>query len=114
MYMLSVSTILGCYNNVWAVLLPQGTKLWVNLRMVLDDPQWVEGAGPLDPRTFNPSRWLTDDSAARIGWLAFGAGPRMCLGYPFATTELKVRTAQSVTVVRASAPTLSGHVQAPA
>jgi cytochrome P450 len=71
------------------VLLPQGTKLWVNLRTVLDDPQWAEGPGPLDPRTFNPSRWL-DDSAARIGWLAFGAGPRMCLGYTFALTELKV------------------------
>jgi cytochrome P450 len=68
---------------------PQGTKRWMNLRMVLDDPRWVDGAGPLDPRTFNPSRWL-DDSTARIGWLGFGAGPRMCLGYSFAITELKV------------------------
>jgi cytochrome P450 len=72
------------------LLLPQGTKLWLNLRMVLDDPQWVEG-GAEDPRTFNPDRWL-NDATARIGWLAFGGGPRMCLGYPFATAELKVGT----------------------
>jgi cytochrome P450 len=60
----------------------------------MDDPQWAEGAGPLDPRTFNPSRWL-DDSTAHIGWLAFGGGPRMCLGYTFALLEMKVGCGES-------------------
>jgi cytochrome P450 len=47
---------------------------------------------PLALTSFAPERWLpgggSDGRAG--GWLPFGAGARMCLGYPLALAEIKV------------------------
>src|SRR5205085_7751421 len=38
---------------------------------------------------FNPDRWLTIDPSP-FEYNPFGAGPRMCLGAPFAQMEIKI------------------------
>lgn len=42
-----------------------------------------------DAKTFNPERWLTDDSAVLERWLVtFSKGPRMCIGQNLAYCEM--------------------------
>ena len=43
-----------------------------------------------DPLAFDPDRWTADFERAlpRLGYLPFGAGPRMCIGREFARMEL--------------------------
>ena len=38
---------------------------------------------------FKPERWL-DDKTKPADWMAFGVGPRYCLGANFALAEMKV------------------------
>ena len=42
-----------------------------------------------DPYRFNPDRWLSFDPSP-YQFHAFGAGPRMCIGAPFALMEIKI------------------------
>lgn len=36
-------------------------------------------------------RWLSPDGVGKAGgWIPFGAGARMCLGYPLALAEMKM------------------------
>jgi cytochrome P450 len=48
------------------------------------DPRWFP-----QPDTFAPSRWLDDrrDAVPRNAYLAFGTGPRSCIGEQFAWAE---------------------------
>jgi len=56
-----------------------------------------------DALTFRPERWDNADPSyvepAPLSYLPFGAGPRRCLGFAFALTEIKVLLAE---VVRAA------------
>ncbi|MBV8305059.1 MAG: cytochrome P450, partial [Acidimicrobiia bacterium] len=56
-----------------------------------------------DPLVFRPERWDKADpgyvEAVLLSYLPFGAGPRRCLGFAFALTEIKVLVAE---VVRAA------------
>ena len=56
-----------------------------------------------DPLTFRPERWDKNDPSyvepAPLSYLPFGAGPRRCMGFAFALTEIKVLLAE---VVRAA------------
>lgn len=52
---------------------------------------FIHGSGAIfkDPRTFNPERWLADDSATLEKWLVpFSAGPRSCMGPNLVYCEL--------------------------
>ncbi|KNB53966.1 cytochrome P450 [Streptomyces caatingaensis] len=40
-----------------------------------------------DPERFHPDRWLTGDAPHRTAFVAFGGGPRKCIGDVFALTE---------------------------
>lgn len=48
-----------------------------------------------DPDTFRPDRWLEPCASTipRFGFMPFGGGPRVCLGYNFAKAELLLLTA---------------------
>jgi cytochrome P450 len=48
------------------------------------DPRWYE-----DPQAFRPERWTEDarSSLPRLAYFPFGAGPRICIGEPFAWME---------------------------
>ena len=56
-----------------------------------------------DPLTFLPERWDKSDPAyfepAPLSYLPFGAGPRRCIGFAFALTEIKVLLAEAVKTV---------------
>jgi hypothetical protein len=57
------------------------------------DSRWagLPADSPLALDKFAPDRWLEGDKVARTGgWLPFGAGARMCLGYSLALAEIKV------------------------
>ncbi|HSH00976.1 MAG TPA: cytochrome P450 [Anaerolineae bacterium] len=42
-----------------------------------------------NPQTFNPHRWLDTPNPSPYAYFPFSAGPRLCLGAPFATLELE-------------------------
>lgn len=56
-----------------------------------------------DPLAFRPERWDKADPAyvepAPLSYLPFGAGPRRCIGFAFALTEIKVLLAEAVRAV---------------
>ncbi|KAH7099905.1 cytochrome P450 [Auriculariales sp. MPI-PUGE-AT-0066] len=75
-------------SNGEHVFVPSGVVLHIPICAMQRDPAvW----GP-DAETFRPSRWLngvTEESDRRSELLAFGAGPRMCIGKHFAMLEIK-------------------------
>ncbi|XP_038051519.1 cytochrome P450 2J2-like [Patiria miniata] len=68
--------------------IPKGTQIWVNLWGALNDPShWV------NPDSFNPSRFLSDDGQQVVvpeAFIPFGAGRRACVGEHLAKMELFV------------------------
>ncbi|CAL7948658.1 unnamed protein product [Xylocopa violacea] len=64
-----------------------GMILWIPSISIQRDPKYFE-----DPQKFDPDRFL--QNGKRIlssgAFLAFGIGPRMCIGNRFALTEIKV------------------------
>ncbi len=58
-----------------------------------NDPRWagLPADSPLALDNLAPERWQQGGGAARTGgWLPFGAGARMCIGYSLALAEIKV------------------------
>jgi cytochrome P450 len=51
-----------------------------------------------EPDAFRPERWLTGETAKlpRFAYFPFGGGPRICMGYTLAMTELTLITAELV------------------
>jgi cytochrome P450 len=74
-----------------------GTKLTLDMYSLhYDADLW----GPVDPKTFYPERFAT--KRHRLAWVAFGAGPRNCVGMRFALAEIKIaiiRLLQQYTVL---------------
>jgi cytochrome P450 len=50
--------------------------------LVHRDPRWWP-----EPLSFRPERWAEADQPPRLAYFPFGAGPRMCIGEPFAWME---------------------------
>jgi cytochrome P450 len=73
---------------------PAGTRLAVKKGWWLAVPVYALHRDPdlwTDPTAFIPERWVpgTPEAAAvpPHGWMAFGAGPRVCVGWRLAVTE---------------------------
>ena len=45
--------------------------------------------GPVDPNKFYPSRFAPEHKRNPLAFVAFGLGPRNCIGMKFALQELK-------------------------
>lgn len=65
--------------------IPAGTRVWINLLSLhLDDNYFP------DVKEFMPDRFLETHGKPRhhpYAYIPFGAGPRKCIGYKFATME---------------------------
>lgn len=65
-------------------LVPKGATMLASQWVIHRDPRWFE-----DPEAFRPDRWTPELRASlpRYAYFPFGAGPRICIGEPFAWME---------------------------
>ena len=56
-----------------------------------------------DPEVFRPERWLEEQNIPQGAYFPFGAGPRICIGMPFAQMEARLLLA---TILQRYAPQL--------
>jgi cytochrome P450 len=71
--------------------LQRGTQLWLSSYNVQRDPRYFS-----DPDRFLPERWLSGELQKQLpgcAFLAFGAGPRVCIGNTFALTAASLALA---------------------
>ncbi len=71
-------------HRVGDYVIPAGGVAIVSPFLVHHDPRWYD-----DPEGFVPERWAEDrtEPPPRSAYFPFGAGPRMCVGEPFARLE---------------------------
>ena len=77
-----------------------GTKLTLDMYSLHYD---IDLWGPIDTKIFYPERFATKRHP--LAWVAFGAGPRNCVGMRFALAEIKIaiiRLLQNYTVLPSS------------
>ncbi len=89
-----------------------GTLVWVDLHLIHHDPRWFE-----EPERFWPERFGKDRlrRSPRQAFLAFGAGPRTCIGLGFSMMELQLILAvvcQSCRLIWAGAGAERSHLRA--
>jgi cytochrome P450 len=67
-----------------ATVIPAGSLVIMSQYLVHRDPRFFD-----DPLTFAPERWSADAQPPRpkLAYFPFGAGPRSCIGEPFAWME---------------------------
>ncbi|XP_038077333.1 cytochrome P450 3A31-like [Patiria miniata] len=72
---------------VKGIKIPKGTLVEIGVYAIQTDPDYWK-----DPFTFDPERFSAENKAKMdpMTWLAFGQGPRMCIGYRFAMVEMIV------------------------
>ena len=64
-------------------VIPHGAVVVVSPFLVHRDARWWP-----EPTVFRPERWSEEDpTRPRLAYFPFGAGPRMCIGEPFAWME---------------------------
>jgi len=65
-------------------LVPKGATMLTSQWVVHRDPRWFD-----EPLEFRPERWTPEARASlpRYAYFPFGAGPRICIGEPFAWME---------------------------
>lgn len=75
------------------VVLPKGTNIWVNTVGIHSNPKYYE-----TPDTFNPDHFSKEAKAKRspYAYVAFGQGPRNCIGMRLALLEAKLALASVV------------------
>jgi cytochrome P450 len=70
-------------HRVDGEVIPERAVVVVSPFLVHHDPRWWP-----EPEAFRPERWVEGDpSRPRHAYFPFGAGPRMCIGEPFAWME---------------------------
>lgn len=68
------------------IVLKPGTNIWFPVASIQHDPKYFE-----NPKRFDPDRFLLKKaSTSQSTFLAFGMGPRNCIGNRFALLETKV------------------------
>jgi cytochrome P450 len=65
--------------------IPRGALLFLPLHIVQRDARWFAEPDRFDPMRFSPEH---APQIPRGAYMPFGAGPRVCLGQVFATTEM--------------------------
>jgi len=76
-----------------------GTRIWICTWQIHRDGRWYA-----DPGEFNPHRWEDAVNRPKYSYLPFGGGPRMCIGYHFATMEAVLGLAAMLSRFRFSLP----------
>jgi cytochrome P450 len=89
-------------------LIPAGSLVIMSQYLVHRDRRFFD-----EPLAFKPERWLAEGTAARprLAYFPFGAGPRSCIGEPFAWMEGVLALA---TIARRWRLTMSGPPERPA
>ncbi|XP_071785280.1 cytochrome P450 3A19-like [Asterias amurensis] len=72
---------------IQGVTVPKGVTVEIAVHAIQTDPEYWP-----DPEKFDPERFAPEkrDQIHPSAWLAFGLGPRMCVGYRFAMMEVIV------------------------
>ncbi|WIA07921.1 hypothetical protein OEZ85_007399 [Tetradesmus obliquus] len=77
-------------QDIWlnGLFVPKGAVVYIDIHGIQRSPKhWSQ------PLQFMPERFLDKSPEAlernQLAWLAFGAGPRLCIGYKFALSEAK-------------------------
>ncbi|GAB3030815.1 cytochrome P450 [Natronobiforma cellulositropha] len=65
--------------------IPAGARIWLSQWQLHRDERYVP-----DPLSFDPDRWLAEDSPPSNAYLPFGGGSRQCVGGAFATATIRV------------------------
>ena len=70
--------------TIGGYVIPKGSVAFVSQFAVHRDPRWFT-----NPLVFQPERWTPQFKASlpRYAYFPFGAGPRQCIGEPFAWLE---------------------------
>ncbi|XP_076473006.1 cytochrome P450 3A29-like [Babylonia areolata] len=71
--------------TIKGLTIPRGFGVLVPVQIVMRDPDYFP-----DPARFNPDRFSDKGSTDPISFLAFGQGPRQCVGMRLAMLEIKV------------------------
>ncbi|KAF8072353.1 D-xylose-proton symporter [Scenedesmus sp. PABB004] len=70
------------------LFIPRGSVVYIDIWGIQRSARYWP-----DPTAFRPERFLDKSPEAlernQLAWLAFGAGPRLCIGYKFALSEAK-------------------------
>ena len=70
--------------SIGGYVIPKGAVAFVSPFILQRDPRWFP-----NPLAFQPERWTPQFKASlpRYAYFPFGAGPRLCIGEPFAWME---------------------------
>ena len=68
--------------------IPEGDVVYLPQWVIHRDERWWD-----DPLVFRPERFAGDADRPRFAFFPFGAGPRRCIGEPFARAEAKLAVA---------------------
>ncbi|XP_033625471.1 cytochrome P450 3A31-like [Asterias rubens] len=92
---------------IQGVTVPKGVTVEIAVHAIQNDPEYWP-----DPEKFDPERFAPEkrDQIHPSAWLAFGQGPRMCIGYRFAMMEIFVVLTRVFQIYRVE---VSGQTEIP-
>ncbi|HMV67117.1 MAG TPA: cytochrome P450 [Myxococcota bacterium] len=82
--------------------IPAGTVVWLDVRLLHNDPKWWS-----DPRAFDPDRFSDERAEHRrhpAMWLPYSGGAHICLGMQFSVIQVKALLVQLLRRYRIELP----------